>query len=146
MGYSKKKSNQDGGGGGWGHTFLKSPWNFWVSNFTLGIPNKTMLHTWKFHKIALATPLGNSKAKNQDPWKFCMIFSWSSLEIPLLFQLTPGISMFYFSIPLEIFNPPLPPCLDFFWNSPLLIIRLAKFSFLNLDFHLLLNTWTITMP
>ena len=30
------------------------------------------------------THLGNSIAKNQDPWKFHM-FSWSPLEIPLLF-------------------------------------------------------------
>ena len=29
------------------------------------------------------TSLGNSKARNQDPWKFHIIFSWSPLEIPL---------------------------------------------------------------
>ena len=27
------------------------------------------------------TSLGNSKTKNQDPWKFHIIFSWSPLEI-----------------------------------------------------------------
>ena len=31
------------------------------------------------------TPLGSSKAKNQDPWKFHIVFSLSLLEIPLLF-------------------------------------------------------------
>ena len=40
--------------------------------------------------------LGNSKAKNEDLWKFNVIFSSSILEIPLLFQLTPGISTWYF--------------------------------------------------
>ena len=40
--------------------------------------------------------LGNSKAKYKDSsWKFHIIFPWSPLEIP-----------------------PLPPGLDFFWNSP----------------------------
>ena len=29
--------------------------------------------------------LGNSKAKNKEPWKFHIIFSWSPLEIPLHF-------------------------------------------------------------
>ena len=29
--------------------------------------------------------LGISKAKNQDPWKFHIIFSWPPLEIPLCF-------------------------------------------------------------
>ena len=33
--------------------------------------------------------LGNSKARNQDPWKFHIIFSWSPLEIPLCSYLTP---------------------------------------------------------
>ena len=34
--------------------------------------------------------LGNSKARNQDPWKIHIIFSCSPLEIPLRFYLTPG--------------------------------------------------------
>ena len=29
--------------------------------------------------------LGNSKVKNQDPWKFHIICSWSTLEVPLRF-------------------------------------------------------------
>ena len=31
-----------------------------------------------------ATPLGNSKTKNQDPWNLHMNFSISPLETPLL--------------------------------------------------------------
>ena len=56
----------------------------------LEIPEKISFYPWKFCKIV--TPLGNSKVKNQDLWKFHMIFSWTPLEIPLLFSLTPGIS------------------------------------------------------
>ena len=37
------------------------------------------------------TPLRNSKVRNQDPRKLHMNFPKTPLEIPLLFQLTPGI-------------------------------------------------------
>ena len=43
---------------------------FWKFEILL----KAKLHCWN-------SCFGNSKTKNQDPWKFHMIFSWSPLEI-----------------------------------------------------------------
>ena len=68
---------------------------------------------------------GNSKAKNQDPWKFHFIFSWSPLQIPHAISL----------IPLEIPYPQL-PCLVFFWNSP--TIRTRNKNLRNLPIYLFL--------
>ena len=65
--------------------FEKSPIIFHFFTSTLGIPDKTKLHAWKFYKIVIDMYLGNSTmAKNQDPWKF-VFFSWSPMEIPLCF-------------------------------------------------------------
>ena len=80
MGYSRKNPNS-----GWGYTYLKTPWDFLFFYFIPGISDKTKLNPWIFHKIVLATSLGNSKAKNKEPWKFQIIFSWAPLEIPLQF-------------------------------------------------------------
>ena len=82
-GYSRKKPNMR-------TYFFENPSGvFHVFTLPLEIPDRTKLHLWKFHKIVLATSLGNLKtSKSQDPWKFHMIFSWSPLEIPLCFKLT----------------------------------------------------------
>ena len=61
-----------------------------------------------FRKMVLDTLAGNFKAKNQYPWKFHMIFSWSPLETPQLFWLTPD------EIPINQ-----PPLFGFFGNSPI---------------------------
>ena len=59
--------------------FRKNPGIFHFFYFTPG--NSTqILHPWKFQKFLL-DPL-EIKAKNQDPWKFHIIFSSSPLEIP----------------------------------------------------------------
>ena len=49
------------------------------------------------------TPLGNSNTKNGDLWKFNVIFSWSIPEIPLLFQLTTGISIYIYDIYVYVY-------------------------------------------
>ena len=61
-------------------------------SFTPGNSTKLFYIPWNFM----------SKTKNQDPWKFYIIFSGPSFEIPLLFLLTPVISTFYFLIILEL--------------------------------------------
>ena len=54
------------------------------------------LYSWKFQakqsstsgnllQLCMLHPSEISRPKNQDPWKFYMNFSWSSLEIPLCF-------------------------------------------------------------
>ena len=55
--------------------FWKLPWNFSFFTLSLEITDKTKLSSWIFHKT--------SKTKNKGPWKFHIIFSWSSLEILL---------------------------------------------------------------
>ena len=62
-----------------------SPGIFHFFTLTLEIPDKTKINPWIFHKIVSARSLGNAKAKNKDPCKFHIIFSWSPLEIPLHF-------------------------------------------------------------
>ena len=47
---------------------------------------KKNIQPWKFLKV-MWKPFGNSKVKNQTSWKFIMILSWSTLEIPLLIDL-----------------------------------------------------------
>ena len=72
MGYSRKTINR-GGGEAWGYSFLNSPQ-----------PSLLSLYTWKFLRKEAFTP-GNSVKlydtlwkfhgqKNQDSWKFPMIF------------------------------------------------------------------------
>ena len=69
------------------------PWKFWTKqSFILANTVKLYYTSWKF------------QGKNEDLQKFNMIFSQSILEIPLLFQLTPGIYKWYFSISMKIFS------------------------------------------
>ena len=71
-----------------GHKFFeKIPWNFWICHFTLGNSRKSKTLPLDIPQSCVAH-LGNSKTKTQDRWKFHMIFSWSLLEIPILFYLT----------------------------------------------------------
>ena len=71
MGYSRKNPNM----GVWGHIFLrKTTLKFLSLHFTLGNSGKTKLYPSKFFEIVL-----------------------HPLEIPLLFQLNPGISTWHFS-------------------------------------------------
>ena len=82
MGYSIKNPNRRDG---LGYTFLKSPTgNFRFVTLPQEIPEKNGFYPWEILQICV-TPLGNSKVKNQDPWKFCISFSWTPLEFPLLF-------------------------------------------------------------
>ena len=90
-------------------------WNFKIYHFT-----------FLSSRLNKSSPTGISDTKNQDPWKSQMIFSWSPLEIPLLFYWPLEFLHSIFSIPLEIRCPqPLPPpsLFGFFWDSSLLKIR-----------------------
>ena len=86
LGYSRENLNREGG---LGYTFLTPPpfpWNFSFFYFT---PGKNFRQQNKAQPLDIPQNcvrfLGNSKAKNKDPWKFHIIFSWLSLEIPLRF-------------------------------------------------------------
>ena len=83
MGYSRKKN----WGVGWlGHKFLKKPLEVFLFFFVpLEISGQVKLYPWKFGKIMNVISLANFKTKDQDPWKFHMNFSWSSLEIRCCF-------------------------------------------------------------
>ena len=91
LGHSRKNPNRKKGKNGkWPLDFLYLslyPWKFQTKwSFTLRNSTKLCYIHWNFR----------SESKNQDPWKFHIIFSGSPFEIPLLFLLTPGISTFYF--------------------------------------------------
>ena len=92
-----------------------------------------LLYPKKFRRKEAFTP-GNSANLSDTPWKF-QGQKPRPMEIPHQFSLnTPGISTsflidpwnfhVFFSRPPEI-PCPQPPCLDFFWNSPILKVSHA---------------------
>ena len=97
MGYFWKKKTVGGGRGAieLGHAFMKTPLEFSIFfTLPLEIPDKTKLHPWKFHKFLLATSIGNSKTKNQNPW----------LEIPhYFFLVTLGNSTLFLINPWKFY-------------------------------------------
>ena len=54
--------------------FCKIPWNFQVCHFTLRNSRQNKASPLEIPQNYVI-PLGNFKAKNQDPWKFHVIFS-----------------------------------------------------------------------
>ena len=75
-----KKKSKHGAGGSWGYTFLKKRARiFKFVTLPLENPEKTP------RNFATLTPFGSFKFKNQDPRKFHMSFSWTLLEVSLLF-------------------------------------------------------------
>ena len=101
------------GGRGWGYTFLKSPWNFSFFYLTSKISRQNKAQPLDIPQNCVRS-LRNFKAKNKDPWKFHIIFSWSPFEIPLRFNST----CYFFDTPGNSISSK-PPCLDFFWKSPI---------------------------
>ena len=87
-----QKKNQTGGV----EDILEPPLRiFHFFTLPLEILDKTKLHPLEIQQICVRSH-GNSKTKNQDPWKFHIIFSWSPLEIPFCVLLAPGNSTCYF--------------------------------------------------
>ena len=109
MGYSRKKTKQ----GGLRIYFSENPpWKFSICDFTLRKSRENKFLPLEIQQN-FVTPLGNSKFKNQDPWKFhefllehpwkfCFFFNWP-LEFPY----------FLSSIPREI-PCPQPPLVGSF--------------------------------
>ena len=108
--------------------FWNPPWNF---SFFL-------LYPWKFQAKQSFTPgksknffrsLGNSKAKNQDPWKFHIIFSWSNLGSSTSFLIKSWkfntLSLWY-PCNFYILNH---YCLVFLWNSPSFMCSIGQTFF-----------------
>ena len=79
MGYSRKTLNR---GGLRIYIFETPPGIFHFFYFTPGNSRQNKPPPREIPQICVRS-LGNSKAKNQDPLKFHIIFSWSPLEIPL---------------------------------------------------------------
>ena len=91
IGYPKKNPNE----GLRMYFFERDPWNFKICHCTLGNfrENEASLLEIPQNCVTLNKM---SKTRNQEAWMFHMIFSWSSLEIPLHFLLNPGICTFFF--------------------------------------------------
>ena len=89
--------------GGWEHTFLKKPLEFFIFYFTAEISRQNKASQLEIPHLFVRS-FGNSKTKQKArPLDGdSIIFSWSPLEIPLHFWLPP----------LEI-----PHVWFFFWNS-----------------------------
>ena len=127
LGCSRKNQNR----GCRGHTFLKkTPGIFRFVSLPLEIRNKMKLHPWKFHQILLHL-LEFPRPKTKIHGNSTLFFSWSCLEIPLLFYRVLEFPHSIFSIRLVIpcpqpLPPPNPPCLFFFWNSPLEIVTASQ--------------------
>ena len=62
--------------GGSGYTFLETPWNFSFFYFIPGNSRQNKAQPMDIPQNCVRF-LGNSKAKNKNPWKFHIIFSWS---------------------------------------------------------------------
>ena len=107
------------GEGGWGHTFMKNSLELFIC-FKAGNSRQNKSAALEISQIFVRF-LGSVKAKNQDLWKFHIIFSGKRLEIALRFSLIPGNSTFHFDSPGNSISstPTTPPCLVFFWNCPL---------------------------
>ena len=101
LGYSRKDTNS----GRWGHAFMKmTPGIFRFATLPLDILDKMKLHHWKFHQIV--SPIGISKAKNQDPWRFhTNSFLYHTWKLQVLFYWLLEFPNSIFSILLEISCP-----------------------------------------
>ena len=92
--------------------FWKPPWNFSFFYFTPGNPRQSKTQPLDIPKHCVRF-LGNSKAKNKDPWKF-QIFFLVTLGSFTSFLITPWkFHMLISLIPLEIPYPQ-PPLFAFF--------------------------------
>ena len=83
--FPEKKNNRERG---WGQNFVKTPLEFLIFYFAPGNSRQSKYLPIEIPQNCLRS-LKNSEAKNQDLWKFHIIFSSSALEIPFCFQLTP---------------------------------------------------------
>ena len=64
--------------------FWKTHWNFSFLYFNTGNSRQNKAKPLDIPQNCVRF-LENSKAKDKDPWKFHIIFSWSPLEVPLCF-------------------------------------------------------------
>ena len=87
LGYSRNNQTGKKGGGSSLRTqllFEIKAWNFKFFCFAPGNSGQNKASLLEILQNCV-TLLENSENKNQEPWKFHMIFSWSPLEIPLRF-------------------------------------------------------------
>ena len=96
-----------------------------------------LLYPWKFQTKQGSTPGYSTKLcqiPQKDPQKSHIIFSWSTLEIPLRFYLTPRNSTcYYFDTPGNSISSI--PLFGFFLEQPkqlLLMLHLALFYYLSI--------------
>ena len=98
--YSRKKPNRGVEDiGNIASQFFQNPLKFLIFIlYSCNFPDKTKLHPLEIPQKCVRS-LGNSKTRNQDPWKFHIIFflGWLPPFFPLLCFLTSGNSTCYFS-------------------------------------------------
>ena len=126
--WSSKNTNR----GGWGHTFLSIPWNVLFIYFTPENSRQMKAPPLEIVQTCVTSLLGNSKTKNQNPWKFHIIFSWSALKFHMLFLWYPW--------KFHILNLPslLPPACFFFFFSGIVQCKEVVYLFFiwfSLAFH-----------
>ena len=111
--------------------FWKPPWNFYFFYFTPENSRQNKAPPLEIPQSYVRS-LESPKARNQDPWKFCISFSWLPLETPLCFYLDPGHTTCYLFDTLgnSKSSPPPPshtPCF-FFWGSPVFHVNIYQLS------------------
>ena len=110
--YSRKKPNMGVEEiGNIASQFFQNPLKFLIFIlYSCNFPDKTKLHPLEIPQKCVRS-LGNSKTRNQDPWKFHIIFFLGWLPFfPLLLEIPHAISL----IALEIPYPQPPPPVRFF--------------------------------
>ena len=136
MGYSSRKNPNRWGFGD--ILFWKKPWNFRFFTLPLEIlQRKQSFIPGKSTKLCdMVTLLGNSNAKDQNPWKFLMILPGSPPEIPHFFfkwllELPQALSSIY---PWQFHVLSLPPCPVWIFsgiNGPILLWWLGNTDMTN---------------
>ena len=125
--FISRKSPKRGRGGDRLRThFFENPrGSFHIFTLSLKISEKAQLNPWIFHKIVL-DPLEIPRPKTKTPCNrtlFFLGYSWkfhSFLLNPWKFHML----FLWYPWKFHILNP---PCLDFFWNSPILCLSFLIF-------------------
>ena len=108
--------------------FWKTPSGiFRFVTLLLEIPDKMKFHPWNFHQI-VSHQLRFPRPKTKTYGNSTLFFSWSWLEIPILFLLTPGVCRFYFFNPPgnNMSSTPLPPHSLFFSGKALEVVTASQ--------------------
>ena len=126
IGLFQKNSKQ----GGWWMYYSEIPPSgiFRFVTLSLEIPEKTSFHLLEILQNCVPR-LGNLKVKNQDPRKFTLVFLYKTPINSTSFLIGPWnfhVSFLQYPWSGNSMYSTLGPCLDSFWNSPLLEMSSVK--------------------